>query len=350
MDQAYQRLLMEIEFLSTHACVGDFHTMQARHLLFSSRIGMQQRMRRSPMTYLEEDGTYLPLFCFYEKIDVYDSRVLSTDPLFLPRRGGGTSEEWETRDAANQVCLKPLDPVTRRPDTLELTRTRTLTDAYNGSLPRNTRILTMPILIGEMDVVLTMPANMKPCIGARLELSRLVPGLLLHVRNYQLKVGDVVSLRLSPPKSDRRLFLIIDRDTDYNVGEPQAWIKGIMAIFQELRKLKIKQLIVTRPPDHEILPGWNEVASLLTDLREDSDAFEIVLAPGTFNSDPWLLSQDQKLITVLPQPGIRVPRLEPPIVTQPSLWSYPIMIADSPPRLVSSKGMVKYIYKRREIF
>ena len=85
--------------------------------------------------------------------------------------------------------------------------------------------------------------------------------------------------------------MIIDRDADYNLGEPQAWIRGIMSIFQEAKKLKLQQLIITRPPDHEILTGWKEVATLLADLREDDEAFEIVLAPGTFYTDPILLTQ-----------------------------------------------------------
>ena len=155
------------------------------HILFSSTMGMRERSRRTCMTYLEV--TYIPIFCLHEKICVYDSHILTSLPPFMPRQGTGSLEEWETRDKTGGICLQPPHPVTFRPDSFELTRNRVLADAYNGDLPKKMRILTMPILLGEMDVVLSMPANATPYFGTRRELGRLVPTLPLHLRNYQLK-------------------------------------------------------------------------------------------------------------------------------------------------------------------
>ena len=299
---------------TTHTFVGDIEVGRKKHLLFSSSAGCHLRGRKVDTTYLEEDGTYIPIYCLKEKMIIHHSRILAGQAIFTPQNMDGRDKRsWETRDIFNRVCFKPIDPVTNRPDIPSVPRARRLEDAISWYLPQGVRILNMPILVGEMDVVFSMPATLAPRLGARRELARLIPGLLTHLKQYKLQLGHVVEIHLEPEGKARRIYLIIDRRTDRDLGDIQAWILGMTIIFKEISRIDLQQLTVLRPPDHYLLTGWKEIAYLLTFLRIKENLPEIILATGTHPTDKRYLNSDPVLISQAHQPGIRLPRLEQPM-------------------------------------
>ena len=333
--------------------VGDLEVDNARHLLFASSTGYHIRGRRVDATYLEEDGTYIPMLCLKEEILIHRSRVLSGYKVLTPQRNhvfttlaGEKKLYWETRDINNCVCLALADPITNRPDTPQITRSQKLEDAISYNLPPGFRILNMPILVGEMDIVLTMPLSLSPKLGARRELPRLIPGLIEHLSQYALKLGQVVEVYLSLLGAKRRVYIIMDRHSDRDLGDIQAWVAGMMLILEQAENAELRQLVLLRPPDHYLLPGWHEIATLLDSLRIDAKTPEIVLAPGTFSNDPRYNNPEPILISQTKQPGIRLTRLEQPLAPIMTIYDVPSNFDYKIPRCVKSTGMVRTLYTK----
>ena len=349
MDKLFHEINLRntLQRSTTYTFIGEIEVESKKHLLFTSSIGYHIRARRLDATYLEEDGTYVPLYCLKEDIRVHCSRILTGPTIVTPQRSKGeNSKLWETRDASNRICYTSLNPLTNRPDTPTVPRSRKLADAFSWYLPRGFRILNMPLLVGEMDMVLTMPLTMSPKFGARRELARLIPGLLQHLKRTPLKLGQVVEVHLSSSVNARRIYLIVDRQSDRDLGDIQAWVMGMMLVLEQAEVAELKQLTVLRPPDHFLLTGWHEVATLIDNLRNDPMIPEIILAPGTFSTDLRYLNQDPVLLTQSQQPGIRLPRLERPLPFKTSIFNIALDFPDNLPRYVTNSRMIKTLYRK----
>ena len=208
-------------------------------------------------THLEEDLRYLPLMTNtlemrWQSVEILGKRM--TTPMRLTL---GAPTAWETLAPDGSLELNRPGILSGRPDKPSIPRippllpgtgTRWGFATYSG-----------PVILRDMDVVITMPLDVSPQLGVRREILQFIPTLQQELRRVPKDYGYVAHLRLGRPGRERQLFIIFDRADEYDRGDIEAWSAGMRIVLQMSHGQGIQQLMVMRPPATKDLITWNDV-------------------------------------------------------------------------------------------
>ena len=221
------------------------------------------------LIHYEEDMSRLPLLTSSLRIRWEGMEVLSNRIPRVSRATIGQPQNWEVYNDTGLVGVKPPNPLTGRPDTKESPRIPLLT--LDTPLPAGFTIREGPVILCEMNIVLTMPLDIAPKLGIRKQLFSYIPTLQRELWKIPKDYGQVVRIRLGIEGIEKYLFLIFDRSDDYDLGDPLAWADGMAIVLKEAQLLDLGELVCIRPPAQPRMKNWkdacNTVAAMSPLLR-----------------------------------------------------------------------------------
>ena len=216
------------------------------------------------LTYREEDMRLLVLLTGSLQLNWIGLEVISNGIPRVMRSTIGQPRGWELYEDTGFVAVKPTDPITERPDSLEKPRIPSLT-ALNP-LPVGFALSEDPIVLCEMNIVMTMPLDIMPLLGFRKELFSYVPTLQRELWKIPKDYGQVVHIRIGKKGLERELFIIFDRSDDYDLGDPLAWEDGMTIVLKEANRLNIGTLNCLRPPPRARSTDWADACATVVKL------------------------------------------------------------------------------------
>ena len=267
---------------------------------------MQSRLTISTQlsaTHLEEDLRYIPLVTNSLEMNWQSLEMLSALSRCDLRHTLGAPTAWEVMTPSGTLELNRPGILSGRPDQPSRPRIPPLLPGQRVVTGFST--YSGPIILGDMDVVISMPLDVMPHLGVRRDMMRFIPTLQQELRRIPRDYGHVAHLRVGRATRERHLFVIFDRADEYDLGDVQAWSAGTQIVLNEAHRQGINQLVMMRPPARNDLISWSDVF-LLTKTLAEKRPTHVVFMRGQCQVDVYRNHNNNNNVITLPDDRVMI--------------------------------------------